>query len=277
MRVRVRRHDARAQTMTLSQVLLIATVAVLMPRAPPPGGFGDAALRGGGGAWAGPKRYAVVVDAGSTGSRVHAFAFAARPGGELELLSDTFEQLKPGLSSYAAAPTDGAASLRPLLDAALAAIPADAAAATPVEVRATAGLRMLPGAAAEDLLTGAWLRARTRTVRSCSPRAAPHAERARVTRCTRARACLRAHARNATSRASRAHAACGVSVYVQRGQRRHHGRCRRGRLPVAYPQLPAGQPGRRHPGARGSCHAALWREHALTQTQMRNANSARWR
>jgi apyrase len=102
----------------------------------------------------GERRYAVVVDAGSTGSRVHAFAFSASRNGGLELLSDTFEQLKPGLSSFADTPAEGAASLRPLLEKALAAIPASAHSSTPVEVRATAGLRLLPGDKAEQLLSG---------------------------------------------------------------------------------------------------------------------------
>ena len=139
------------------QVLLIATVALLMPRGPAPGGFHDAvapARRAGAGAGDG-RRYAVVIDAGSTGSRVHAFSFRAGPGGALELLDDAFTQLKPGLSAYAAKPAEGGDSLRPLLDAAVAAVPAAAAPATPLLVRATAGLRLLPGTQAEQLLEGA--------------------------------------------------------------------------------------------------------------------------
>ena len=46
-------------------------------------------------------RYAVVFDAGSTGSRVHIFKFEQSGGVKgLKLISDTFEQLKPGLSSF---------------------------------------------------------------------------------------------------------------------------------------------------------------------------------
>jgi len=140
------------------KVLLIATVALLMPRGPAPGGFHDAvapARRAGAGGGDG-RRYAVVIDAGSTGSRVHAFSFRSAPGGALELLDDAFTQLKPGLSSYAASPGEGGASLRPLLDAAAAAVPAAAAPDTPLLVRATAGLRLLPGTQAEQLLEGAW-------------------------------------------------------------------------------------------------------------------------
>lgn len=69
-------------------------------------------------------RYAVVFDAGSTGSRVHVFRFEqAGKNGPLKLKSDTFEQLKPGLSSYADDPAKAAASLQPLLDTALKTVP----------------------------------------------------------------------------------------------------------------------------------------------------------
>jgi Golgi nucleoside diphosphatase len=56
------------------------------------------------------------------GSRVHVYKFL-QSGGKLDLQSDTFEQLKPGLSSYADAPEDAAKSLTPLLDTALKTVP----------------------------------------------------------------------------------------------------------------------------------------------------------
>jgi apyrase len=95
----------------------------------------------------------VVFDAGSTGSRVHVFRFSQRSQG-LELISDTFEQLKPGLgdSGWNTDPKRAAASLKPLLEKAIEAVPTDQQFSTPVELRATAGLRLLPGQAAEDIL-----------------------------------------------------------------------------------------------------------------------------
>ena len=59
-----------------------------------------------------------------TGSRVHIYRFM-QSGGKLDLQSDTFEQLKPGLSSYADAPEEAAKSLTPLLDSAMKTVPAE--------------------------------------------------------------------------------------------------------------------------------------------------------
>eukprot|EP00242_Pyramimonas_sp_CCMP2087_P001715 CAMPEP_0198228520 /NCGR_PEP_ID=MMETSP1445-20131203/113491_1 /TAXON_ID=36898 /ORGANISM="Pyramimonas sp., Strain CCMP2087" /LENGTH=344 /DNA_ID=CAMNT_0043908901 /DNA_START=29 /DNA_END=1060 /DNA_ORIENTATION=+ len=97
-------------------------------------------------------QYAVVIDAGSTGSRVHTYRFKPSSKGPV-LVDDDFHQLKPGLSSFADEPDKGADSLIPLLEAAVARVPASAQKETTIEVRATAGLRLLPGQKAEDLLS----------------------------------------------------------------------------------------------------------------------------
>jgi apyrase len=101
----------------------------------------------------GGERYAVVFDAGSTGSRVHVFKFINSASGLL-LMEDTFEQLKPGLgdSSWASDPKMAAGSLKPLLKKAEEAVPVSMQASTPVELRATAGLRLLPGTAADKII-----------------------------------------------------------------------------------------------------------------------------
>ena len=97
-------------------------------------------------------RYSVVIDAGSTGSRVHIFKFLTTSAGALDLQFDKFEQLKPGLSAHAADPQAAAASLKPLLALAQEVIPAALHASTRVSVGATAGLRLLPGDSAEQIL-----------------------------------------------------------------------------------------------------------------------------
>ncbi|KAL5706562.1 apyrase [Ranunculus cassubicifolius] len=97
--------------------------------------------------------YAVIFDAGSSGSRVHVYCFDQNLnllpiGKELEL----FVQKKPGLSSYASDPQEAAESLRSLLEEAERIVPKDLRGSTPVRVGATAGLRQLKGDASDRIL-----------------------------------------------------------------------------------------------------------------------------
>ncbi|KAM5561862.1 apyrase 2 [Rosa sericea] len=97
--------------------------------------------------------YAVIFDAGSSGSRVHVFSFDRNLnllpiGKDLEL----FLQTKPGLSFYAADPRSAAKSLTDLLQKAEAAVPKDLRPFTPVRVGATAGLRALGTDASNRIL-----------------------------------------------------------------------------------------------------------------------------
>lgn len=100
-----------------------------------------------------PNKYAVIFDAGSSGSRVHIYSFDSKNalvkvGEELEIFLHT----EPGLSDFAKEPRNGAESLRPMLEEALRVVPTDQHATTPLRLGATAGLRLLPGNEAENLL-----------------------------------------------------------------------------------------------------------------------------
>mmetsp|Transcript_4097 Transcript_4097/g.9548 ORF Transcript_4097/g.9548 Transcript_4097/m.9548 type:complete len:465 (+) Transcript_4097:52-1446(+) len=99
----------------------------------------------------GGVRYAIVFDAGSTGSRIHVFKFNVLPEG-LQLMTDTFVQLKPGLSAYAGQPDKAAASLKPLMDTAMKTVPKELQDKTPLSLKATAGLRLLAGGQAIQIL-----------------------------------------------------------------------------------------------------------------------------
>uniref|UniRef100_A0A2M3Z2D0 Putative nucleoside phosphatase n=1 Tax=Anopheles braziliensis TaxID=58242 RepID=A0A2M3Z2D0_9DIPT len=100
------------------------------------------------------KIYAVVIDAGSTGSRVLAFEFHhGYLDGRLVLDYELFQQSKPGLSAFAERPQDGAASIDKLLDAAKKVVPKEKLSQTPLVLKATAGLRLLKPEQAEALLT----------------------------------------------------------------------------------------------------------------------------
>jgi apyrase len=107
------------------------------------------------------SRFAIVLDAGSTGSRIHVFKFKTGSSDQVLLQFDRFDQLKPGLSSYAHNPAAAALSLKPLLELALNTVPKELHAATPLMLGATAGLRLLPDGKADEILAEVrrWVRA----------------------------------------------------------------------------------------------------------------------
>jgi guanosine-diphosphatase len=96
-------------------------------------------------------QYALTIDAGSTGSRIHVYKFHnchAMPSLEYE----TFKMINPGLSAFARDPTAAAASLDVLLDEAKRVVPEEMWNCSPVEVKATAGLRLLGAKESEAIL-----------------------------------------------------------------------------------------------------------------------------
>ncbi|GBC09083.1 hypothetical protein RclHR1_00860021 [Rhizophagus clarus] len=87
-------------------------------------------------------QYALMIDAGSTGSRIHVYRFnycKASP----ELEDEIFAHIEPGLSSYGDNPEAAAKSLNVLMEVALKNVPKELQHCTPVAVKATAGLRLL--------------------------------------------------------------------------------------------------------------------------------------
>ncbi|XP_058419341.1 ectonucleoside triphosphate diphosphohydrolase 6 isoform X2 [Diceros bicornis minor] len=96
--------------------------------------------------------YGVMFDAGSTGTRVHVFHFTRRPGETPILTRETVKALKPGLSAYADDAEKSTLGIQELLDVAKQDIPFNFWKATPLVLKATAGLRLLPGEKAQKLL-----------------------------------------------------------------------------------------------------------------------------
>jgi len=98
-------------------------------------------------------QYALMIDAGSTGSRIHIYKFnncGSSPMYEYEV----FRMTQPGLSKYEGRPQDAAQSLDVLLDEAMKVVPEALRSCTPVAVKATAGLRLL-GASESDAILDA--------------------------------------------------------------------------------------------------------------------------
>jgi apyrase len=103
-----------------------------------------------------PPSYGVVIDGGSTGSRVHVIAYRAGAGGDALPRIDwaRMASLKatPGLSSFAADPGGAGPSLAPLVEFARRHVPRGSWEDTEVRLMATAGLRLLDAAVADSVL-----------------------------------------------------------------------------------------------------------------------------
>lgn len=95
-------------------------------------------------------QYALMVDAGSTGSRIHVYRFN-NCGDTPELEGEEFKMIQGGLSSYPNDPQGAAMSLDPLLEVAMKHVPEKLKPCTPIAVKATAGLRLL-GPQKSDLI-----------------------------------------------------------------------------------------------------------------------------
>ncbi|XP_078473154.1 LOW QUALITY PROTEIN: nucleoside diphosphate phosphatase ENTPD5-like [Lampetra planeri] len=101
-----------------------------------------------------PALISVIIDAGSTGTRLHVYTFSRpQPGGRrMVLQGEEFLSVEPGLSAYANHPEQCRASVRSLIAVARRHVPPTLWSCTPLSLRATAGLRLLAPHTAHALL-----------------------------------------------------------------------------------------------------------------------------
>ncbi|KAG0144101.1 hypothetical protein CROQUDRAFT_47800 [Cronartium quercuum f. sp. fusiforme G11] len=124
--------------------------------------------------WHKGRRYGIVIDAGSSGSRVQIYSWRAHevevqlrkaasqplnvlprvetgvPNGPL-----WYHKVEPGISSFGLHPHDVGEYLKPLLEHALTVIPAHSVSTTPFYLLATAGMRLVPEAQRNAILHNA--------------------------------------------------------------------------------------------------------------------------
>lgn len=98
--------------------------------------------------------HVVIIDAGSTASRVIVYNFHNNVINDRIVLEDNelFFETKPGLSAFAKKPSKVRSSLELLLTKAKERIPQNSWIMTPLLLRATAGLRLLPEDEANGIL-----------------------------------------------------------------------------------------------------------------------------
>ncbi|KAJ3269579.1 Golgi apyrase [Terramyces sp. JEL0728] len=110
------------------------------------------------------KRYCVVIDAGSSGSRVYVYTWDSPSSASKSVIGiakpsgGAFEKkIKPGISSLAHDPSRVSSYIEPLLEFAAASVPYELHPITPIYLYATAGLRLVEETAREALLSKACL------------------------------------------------------------------------------------------------------------------------
>ncbi|KAI1277974.1 Ectonucleoside triphosphate diphosphohydrolase 7 [Halotydeus destructor] len=107
-------------------------------------------------------RYAVLIDAGSSGSRVHIYTWPPHSGDKRQLLKirylkdengkDVAKRINPGLSSCSKEPSSSSEYIRPLIDFAARSVPSSKHHETPLFILATAGMRLLDKSTQEAIL-----------------------------------------------------------------------------------------------------------------------------
>uniref|UniRef100_A0A1J3CPI0 apyrase n=1 Tax=Noccaea caerulescens TaxID=107243 RepID=A0A1J3CPI0_NOCCA len=105
--------------------------------------------------WRSSFRYSVVIDAGSSGSRIHVFRYWIESGKPVfDFGEENYGSLKlsPGLSSYADNPEGASASVTELVEFAKGRVPVGMLEKSEIRLMATAGMRLLEVSVQEQIL-----------------------------------------------------------------------------------------------------------------------------
>lgn len=100
------------------------------------------------------KQYAAVIDAGSSGSRMHIYSYVTVPDKKYPDVDmpPSIKKITPGLSTYATDPSKAGDSITELVEFAKGTVPEKLISITPIFLLATAGLRMLPNVTADAII-----------------------------------------------------------------------------------------------------------------------------
>uniref|UniRef100_A0A915KF03 Uncharacterized protein n=1 Tax=Romanomermis culicivorax TaxID=13658 RepID=A0A915KF03_ROMCU len=99
--------------------------------------------------------FAIMMDAGSTGTRVHIFEFSHNvhdKSAPFKLEREIYDSVSPGLSYYLTDPNQAANSILPLLKRAESVVSKSQWVHTPLALKATAGLRLLDAPKADAII-----------------------------------------------------------------------------------------------------------------------------
>ncbi|GAA5976686.1 hypothetical protein JCM11641_005661 [Rhodosporidiobolus odoratus] len=124
--------------------------------------------------WSRNRQYGVVIDAGSSGSRIQVYSWLdpkvdrlqrKGQGKSVDVLSKVEKgveegegwhlKVEPGISTFGDNPEGVTDYLRPLIEHAASVIPSEQLSSTPIYLLATAGMRLLPQSQQEKVLTAA--------------------------------------------------------------------------------------------------------------------------
>ena len=112
--------------------------------------------------WLRNRQYGIVIDAGSSGSRIYVYSWQKKSSNtaiKLEKADEDGKKFelkeKPGISTFAVNPEGAGPHLEPLLKFAYSAIPLHKQSSTPLYLFATAGLRLVEQNQRQEILAAA--------------------------------------------------------------------------------------------------------------------------